>query len=160
MGRFSTTIHVFNLNNLTREQFVMEFNKVINSTGYCSCSQNAYDISYFIAFSKNSKWITIGSDNYENNHKHAYNDNQKIADLMNTSSFSLEVIDSDWASINLYTNSTIHDTVVIGRSEDFVEYSPKGKREYWENLLSKGKTWDELLSIWNKNEIFVEDTLN
>lgn len=65
MGRFSTTIQVFNSNRLNREQFISEFVKIIDSVGYFSSSENNFDISYFLIFQPNNKWITVGSNEYK-----------------------------------------------------------------------------------------------
>lgn len=86
----------------------------MKSTGYFQSSNDEFDLSYYLAFSTNGRWVTIGSENYIENHNHAIHDAKHIAQIMQTSSFSIEVVDSDWAIIQLYTKSNDHDTIVAG----------------------------------------------
>lgn len=124
-----------------------------------TCSENEASVGYILAFSESGKWVTLTSEVYRDNPKQVKDDAQQTAAEMKTSSFSMDVVDSDWAYIELYTGTDIHDTVIVGRSEFSEDDSPKGRRECWEQLLASGKTWEQLSEIWNKNEVFVEDAL-
>lgn len=127
--------------------------------GFVPCSEDEAVSSYILAFSESGKWVTLTCEDYSNNPKQAHDDAKQTAAEMKTSSFSMDVVDSDWTYIELYTGTDIHDTVIVGRSEFPDDDSPKGRRECWEQLLVSGKTWEQLSEIWNKNEVFVEDAL-
>lgn len=132
---------------------------MMKKRGFMPCSEDEAVFSYILAFSKSGQWVTLTSEEYSNDPKQAHDDAKHTAEQMQTSSFSMDVADSDWAYIELHTGADIHDTVVVGRSELPEEQSPKGRRECWEQLLVSGKTWEQLSEIWNKNEVFVEDAL-
>lgn len=157
MGRFFSSVQI--KNNGSREQFLRSFGDVMKKRGFVSCSEDEAEVSYLLAFSERGKWVTLTSEHYRDNPKQVQNDAQQTASEMETSSFSMDVVDSDWAYIELHTGEDIHDTVIAGRSYFPDEHSPKGRRECWEPLLALSKTWEQLSEIWNKEEIFVEDTL-
>ncbi|KAK8886766.1 hypothetical protein M9Y10_042235 [Tritrichomonas musculus] len=159
MGRFFACIQIYNSHKIARENIIEEFIKIINSNGYCPSNQEDFVISYALAFSANNRWITVGSNDYKDNSSHSYKDAQQIAMFMETSSFCMEVVDSDFADIKLYNKSGHSDTVIVGRSYFSEEESPKGKSECWKHLLIEGKTWNDLSIVWNKEEVFVEDAL-
>ncbi|MBR1749831.1 MAG: hypothetical protein IJ740_02965 [Ruminococcus sp.] len=156
MGRFFSTIQI--KNNGSREQFINSFYNIMKKRNLVTCSEDEASISYILAFSESGEWVTLTSEAYRDSPKQAKDDAKQTAAEMKTSCFSIDVVDSDWANIELYTGTDIHDTVIVGRSE-FPDEPPKGRREYWEQLLVPGKTWEQLSEIWNKNEVFVEDTL-
>lgn len=147
MGRFFSSVHI--KNNSSKEQFVKSFCNVMKRRDLVMCSENEASISYILAFSGRGKWVTLTSEVYRDNPKQVKDDAQQTAAEMKTSSFSMDVVDSDWAYIELYTGIDIHDTVIVGRSEFPEDDPPKGRRECWEQLSE----------IWNKNEAFVEDAL-
>ena len=157
MGRFFSSVHI--KNNGSKEQFVRSFCNVMKKRDLVMCSEDEASISYILAFSESGKWVTLTSDVYRDNPKQVKDDAQQTAAEMKTSSFSMDVVDSDWAYIELYAGTDIHDTVIVGRSEFPEKQPPKGRRECWEQLLVSGKTWEQLSEIWNKNEVFVEDAL-
>lgn len=156
MGRFFSTVHI--KNNSSKKQFLNSFCNIMKKRDLMTCSEDEAIISYALAFSESGKWVTLVSGAYRDNPKQAKIDTKQTSAEMKTSSFSIDVADSDWASIELYTGTDIHDTVIVGRSE-LPDDPPKGKRECWEPLLVSGKTLEQLFEIWNKNEVFVEDTL-
>lgn len=157
MGSFFSSVHI--KNNCGREQFVKSFCDIKKKCGLVTCSEDEASIIYILAFSESGKWVTLTSEAYRDNPKQVKYDAQQTAAEMKTSSFSMNVVDSDWAHIELYAGTDIHDTVIVGRSEFPDDDSPKGRREYWEQLLVSGKTWKQFSEIWNKNEVFVEDAL-
>ena len=156
MGRFFSTIQI--KNNGSREQFINSFYNIMKKRDLEACSEDEASVSYTIAFSESGKWVTLTSEVYMDSPKQAKDDAKQTAAEMKTSCFSIDVVDSDWANIELYTGTDIHDTVIVGRSE-FPDDPPKGRCECWEPLLVSGKTWEQLSEIWNKNEVFVEDAL-
>lgn len=156
MGRFFSTVQIKNTGS--REQFISSFCDLMKKRNLVQCNDDEAEVKYILAFSKGG-WVTLVSDVYENTPKQAHDDAQQTAKEMNTSSFSMDIVDSDWAYIDMFSGSDIHDTVIAGRSEFPEEQSPKGRQECWEQLLAQGKTWDKLSEIWNKNEVFVEDAM-
>lgn len=157
MGRFFTSVQI--RSNNSKEQFIKSFSNMMKKRGFVPCSEDEAVSSYILAFSESGKWVTLTCEDYSNNPKQAHDDAKQTAAEMKTSSFSMDVVDSDWTYIELYTGTDIHDTVIVGRSEFPDDDSPKGRRECWEQLLVSGKTWEQLSEIWNKNEVFVEDAL-
>lgn len=157
MGRFFSSVHI--KNNNSKEQFVKSFCNVMKKRDLVTCSEDEASISYILAFSESGKWVTLTSEVYRDSPKQVKNDAKQTAAEMKTSSFSMDVIDSDWAYIELHIGEDVHDTVIVGRSEFSDDDPPKGRRECWEQLLASGKTWEQLSEIWNKNEVFVEDAL-
>lgn len=157
MGRFFSSVQI--KNNGSKEQFVKSFCDLMKKRGFISCSEDDASVSYMLAFSERGKWVTLTSEKYRDSPKQVKDDAQQTAAEMKTNTFSMDVIDSDWAYIELHTEADIYDTVVVGRSEFSDDDFHKGKREYWEQLLAEGKTWEQLSDIWNKNEVFVEDAL-
>ena len=156
MGRFFSTVHI--KNNSSKKQFLNSFCNIMKKRDLMTCSEDEAIISYALAFSESGKWVTLTSDSYRDRPKQAKIDAKQTAAEMKTSSFSTDVVDSDWVNIELYTGTDTHDKVIVGRSE-LPDDPPKGKRECWEQLLVPGKTWEQLFEIWNKNEVFVEDAL-
>ena len=157
MGRFFTSVQI--RSNNSKEQFIKSFSNMMKKRGFVPCSEDEAVSSYILAFSESGKWVTLTCEDYSNNPKQAHDDAKQTAAEMKTSSFSMDVVDSDWTYIELYTGTDIHDTVIVGRSEFPDDDSPKGRRECWEQLLVSGKTWEQLSEKWNKDGVFVEDTL-
>ena len=147
MGRFFTSVQI--RSNNSKEQFIKSFSNMMKKRGFVPCSEDEAVSSYILAFSESGKWVTLTCEDYSNNPKQAHDDAKQTAAEMKTSSFSMDVVDSDWTYIELYTGTDIHDTVIVGRSEFPDDDSPKGRRECWEQLSE----------IWNKNEVFVEDMI-
>lgn len=156
MGRFFSNVQIKNTGS--REQFISSFCDLMKKRNLVQCTDDEAEVQYILAFSEGG-WVTLASDVYKSASKQAHDDAQQTAKEMNTSSFSMEVVDSDWAIIGLHTGADIHDTVIAGRSAFPEEQSPKGRQERWEQLLAQGKTWEQLSEIWNKNEVFVEDAM-
>ena len=156
MGRFFSTVHI--KNNSSKKQFLNSFYNIMKKRDLVTCSEDEASISYALAFSESDKWATLTAEAYKDRPQQAKDDAKQTAAEMKTSSFSIEVVDSDWANIELYSGTDIHDTVIVGRSE-LPDEPPKGRRECWEQLLMPKKTWKQLSEIWNKNEVFVEDAL-
>lgn len=157
MGRFFSLVQI--KNNGSREQFLKAFCDVMKKRSLVPCSEKESSVSYILAFSESGKWVTLASKEYRDNPKQVKDDAKQTAAEMKTSSFSMDVVDSDWTHIELHTGADVHDTVMVGRSEFDEEHSPKGRRECWEPILAPGKTWEQISEIWNKNEVFVEDAL-
>lgn len=156
MGRFFSNVQIKNTGN--REQFISSFCDLMKKRNLVQCSDDDKEVQYILAFSEGG-WVTLASNVYKSAPKQVHDDAQQIAKEMNTSGFSMDIVDSDWAYIDMFSGSDIHDIVIAGRSEFPEEQSPKGRQECWEQLLAQGKKWEQLSEIWNKNEVFVEDAM-
>ena len=143
MGRFSKTTQI--KNNTDRAGFISAFNDVMAKRGFVPCSEDEAAKSYLLAFSDG--WVTFTSES---------EDVPQVVKDMNVTSFSVEVVDSDFAILTLNNG----DTVIFGDGSGYgIEESPKGERKFWEPLLADGKTWKQFSEVRDKNEVFVEDVL-
>lgn len=160
MGRFFTSVQI--RSNNSKEQFIKSFSNMMKKRGFVPCSEDEAVSSYILAFSESGKWVTLTCEDYSNNPKQAHDDAKQTATEMKTSSFSMDVVDSDFAVLELYKDSSAADTVIVGDGSGYgfdEGTSKKGKRDCWEQLLASGKTWEQLSEKWNKDGVFVEDTL-
>lgn len=157
MGRFFSTVQI--KDNMGRTRFINSFCDVMKKRGFVPCSEDEAAMSYLLAFSDGG-WVTLTSEGYADNSKQAYDEAKQIAAEMKTSSFALEVVDSDFAILKLCGISGDSDTVIVGDGSGYgIEDAPKGERECWEPILADGMTWEQLSENWKKDEVFVEDTL-
>ena len=115
MGRFFSLVQI--KNNGSREQFLKAFCDVMKKRSLVPCSEKESSVSYILAFSESGKWVTLASKEYRDNPKQVKDDAKQTAAEMKTSSFSMDVVDSDWTYIELHTGADVHDTVMVGRSE-------------------------------------------
>ena len=153
MGRFSTTVQI--KNDADRMIFVNSFCDVMKSRGFLPCSEDEAAVSYMLAFSKGS-WVTLASEDYKGNPQKAYEDSRQIAEAMKTSVFSVEVVDSDFATLTLNNG----DCVTVGDGSCYgIEEPMRGHRKYWEPLIANGNTWEQFTEIVKLDNVFVEDTL-
>ena len=153
MGRFSTTIQI---KNDSKTKFTDAFCEMMKMRGFVPCSEDEAALSYLIAFS--GGWTTLTSEDYSENPQKANEDMQQIAGELNTTVFSVTVVDSDFAILEQCGENS--DTIIVGDGSAYgIEDAPRGRRECWEPLLAEGKTWEQLSEICEKNEVFAEDTL-
>ena len=144
MGRFSKTTQI--KNNTDRAGFISAFNDIMVKRGFVPCAEDEAAKSYLLAFSEGG-WVIFTSES---------EDVPQVAKEMNVTSFSVEVVDSDFAILTLNNG----DTVIFGDGSGYgIEDSPKGERKFWEPLLADGKTWEQFSEVRDKNEVFVEDAL-
>ena len=152
MGRFSTTVHI--KNNADRMRFVNTFCDIMKKRGFVPCAEDEAAQSYLFAFGEG--WATIANEGYRDDPKKAYDDTREMAAALNTSAFSVEVVDSDFAVLTLNNG----DSVIVGDGSGYgIEEPTRGNRKYWEPLLAAGKTWERFSEICRSEETFVEDTL-
>ncbi len=153
MGRFSTTLNI--KNNSDRESFLKSFYAMVRKRGFVQCKEDEGILSYVLAFQVG--WVTLANEDYRNDPKKAYEDSREIAAALKTSAFSVEVVDSDFATLTLDNG----DAVIVGDGSGYgIEEPTRGERQYWEKLLADGKTWEQFSKTAAKNEVFVEDTLS
>ncbi|MDE7398095.1 MAG: hypothetical protein K2N06_01065 [Oscillospiraceae bacterium] len=144
MGRFSKTMQI--KNNTDKAGFISAFNSAMEKRGFVPCAEDEAAKSYLLAFSEGG-WVTFTSES---------EDVPQVVKEMNVTSFSVEVVDSDFAILTLNNG----DTVIFGDGSGYgIEDSPKGERKFWEPLLADGKTWEQFSEARDKQEVFVEDAL-
>lgn len=147
MGRFSTTVHI-----KANGDFLTAFGEMMKKRGFEPCSENDAALSYFIALS--GGWATLAEESYNNDPKQAHDDALNISKELKTSAFMVEIVDSDFAILKLND-----DEVIVGDGSGYgIEDAPRGSKNVWEPLLANG-TFEELVKIWETNEVFVEDAL-
>lgn len=152
MGRFSTTVHI--KNSVDRMRFVNTFSDVMKKRGFVPCSEDEAAQSYLFAFGEG--WVTLANEEYKDSPQKAYDDTREMAAALKTSAFSVEVVDSDFATLTLNNG----DCVIVGDGSGYgIEEPERGTRKYWENLLADGKTWEQFSETAKKDSVFVEDTL-
>lgn len=156
MGRFSTTVQI--KNNADRMRFINSFCDVMKKRGFVPCSEDETALSYLLAFGEGG-WGTLTSEEYKNNPQKAYDDSREMAEILKTSAFSVEVVDSDFALLKLCNSDGGEDKVVVGDGSGYGVDNAEGTRELWEPLLTDGITWEQFSETAAKNEVFVEDTL-
>lgn len=157
MGRFFSSVQI--KVNCGRKQFEKHLCEAIGMRGLVPCSEDDATFTYALAFSDSGEWATLACSEYNNNPVYPRDDAKRSAKLMNTSSFSMDVCDSDWAYIELYRSDDSLEKVEVGRSE-LSDEPHRGSRECWEPLLASGAKWDELNEVFQRDETFVEDALS
>lgn len=152
MGRFSTTVHI--KNNVDRMRFVDTFSDIMKKRGFVQCSEDEATQSYMFAYGDG--WVTLANEEYKDNPQKAYDDTRAMAQALKTSAFSVEVVDSDFATLTLNNG----DHVIVGDGTGYgIEDTQKGNKELWDSVLKEYGIWEQLFQIWEKNNVFVEDVL-
>ena len=155
MGRFSTTVQV--KNSFERTNFVSLFCDAMKKRGLVRCSEDEAAQSYLLAFGEG--WATLASGEYNENPQKACDDARDIAASLNTSAFSVEVVDSDFALLKLCASNG-GDEVIVGDGSGYgIENQPRGTQALWQPLLAEGRTWEQFTETAAKNAAFAEDTL-
>lgn len=131
----------------------------MKEVGYELCDSDDAETSYILAFSADSKWVTITSEEYEHNNKLAQNDAGRIAGMMNTFCINTSVIDSDCAIMDLYDeNGSKADSLIMGRADDyFGDNIPEPSKRIWSQFLTEGNTFEQLSEVQSRNYVFVEN---
>lgn len=154
MGRFSTTVHI--KCGAEKESFMVAFRETMKKRGYVPCEENEAVLTYLLAFG--GDWVTLASEKYADDPRGAYEEAVRTAAELNAGGFSMEIVDSDFAVLTTFGCGA--DTVIVGDGSGYgIEDAPKGNRECWQPLLAEGAAWEKLFEAWDKNEVFVEDTL-
>ena len=162
MGNFFTSTQIFDNEMLGSKQFIDKFCKKMAEEGYETCNSNESEISYFLKFADNCKWVTITSEAYEQGNVNAKKDTGRIAKMLKTTCINTEVIDSDCAIIDLYDkNGKKADTLIMGRADDYFDDDiPQPSEKIWKPFLCNGSTWKQFCKIKNGKYVFIEDGLS
>lgn len=153
MGRFSTTVQIKTVSD--NAGFIDAFCEWMKKRGFEKCPENEAAVTYLLAFG--GSWAALVNEEYSENPRKAYEDSRKLSETIQSSAFTVEVVDSDFAVLTLQNG----DTMIVGDGSGYgMERPVRGTRRYWEPLIAEGKTWRELSKICEKENIFVEDTLS
>lgn len=154
MGRFSKTVQIKGSADKVKDRFC----EVMKKRGFVPCQEDEAALSYLLAFG--GGWATLASENYRDDPKQADEDARQLAEEINTSCFSVEIVDSDFAILKLFGVGH-SDEVIVGDGSGYgIEDAPKGDRGCWEPLLVEGCTWEQFSDAWENDEVFVEDALS
>ena len=161
MGNFFTSIQIQNHEQLVKEQFIELFCNKMKENGFVIGSKDDNEISYALLFSNNSKWVSVASEAYEQGNETVRKDAARLAKMMNAHCINITVVDSDFAMLDMYSNTGKKlDTAVIGRADDYMDDEiPAPKKTVWSALLSKDSTWECFMAVQQGDYVFVEDGL-
>ena len=161
MGRSFSSTQIYNSNRLKRGDFISFFTKEMEKTCYVPCESDQSEITYFLRFSENTKWATIASESYEHSNAFFQADTKRIAQALNTACIMSTVVDSDFATLDLFDGGgNKKDTLIIGRADEYMSYDlRKPSEKEWKPLLCRNCSWKELNEILDEEYVFVEEGL-
>lgn len=146
MGRFSNGLVI------KKADFVNVFTELMKKRRYLPCDESAAELSYFVE--QGGEWAALAGADYTENPSHSESDLALIVKELKVPAFSVEVVDSDFAILNLNGSE-----VIVGDSSGYgIEEAPSADRAVWEPLITNG-TFEDLMDFWENEEVFVEDVL-
>lgn len=146
MGRFSNGLVI------KKADFVNVFTELMKKRRYVPCDESAAELSYFVE--QGGEWAALAGADYTENPSHLESDLALIVKELKVPAFSVEVVDSDFAILNLNGSE-----VIVGDSSGYgIEEAPSADRAVWEPLITNG-TFEDLMDFWENEEVFVEDVL-
>ena len=152
MGKFLTALHV---KTTGKEQFIEKFTQLMKKDGYVPCSEDEAAISYAAAFSEGG-WVTLS--NGDSTTTELSKTAKKIAEEMDTLCFTAEVVDSDFAILNLFAQNGSESRVIVGDGSGYgIEKAPF-LADMWKPLI-QSKDEREFVRTLSLENTFVEDTL-
>ena len=152
MGKFLTALHV---KTKGKEQFIEKFTQLMKKDGYVPCSEDEAAVSYAAAFSEGG-WVTLS--NGDSTTTELSKTAKKIAEGMDTLCFTAEVVDSDFAILNLFAQNGSENRVIVGDGSGYgVEKAPI-LADMWKPLIQSGDESGFVRTLGLENT-FVEDTL-
>lgn len=144
MGRFSTTLHI----KSGKARFEKAFAGVMKKRGFTLCDEDEAAVSYLYACG--GDWVTLTNECYDKD-TGVYDDARELAAAFNTSAFSVEVVDSDFADLRLFGEN--EDKAIVGDGTGYGVANERGDREKWKPLIAAGKTFDMLAELWEKCDV-------
>lgn len=161
MGNFFTSIQIHNPDQLSKEQFIELFCNKMKENGFVVGNADDHEISYALAFADNCKWVSVGSEVYEQGNATVQKDARNIAKMLNACCINVTVVDSDFAMLDMYSNTGKKlDNAVMGRADDYLgDEIPAPKKNVWSTLLSEDSTWERFTAVQQGDYVFVEDGL-
>lgn len=152
MGKFLTALHV---KTKGKEQFIEKFTRLMKKDGYVPCSEDEAAVSYAAAFSEGG-WVTLS--NGDSTTTELSKTAKKIAEGMDTLCFTAEVVDSDFAILNLFAQNGSESRVIVGDGSGYgIEKAPI-LVDMWKPLIQSGDESEFVRTLGLENT-FVEDTL-
>lgn len=162
MGRFFTSTQIYTPEQLSKERFTELFCDEMKNAGYVTCDGDEGELSYILRFADNCKWVTITSEDYEEENQVSKKDTGRIAKILKTTCINAVVIDSDCAVMDLYSaDGKKADTLIMGRAYDyFGDNIQQPSEDVWKPFLANGITWEQFIEIVKGDYVFVEDGLS
>jgi len=157
MGSTFSTIQIRNPHPPDSEQFMKQLCKYFEKKGLVATTEQDAQFSYWIAFSADGNWATMGSSGYDSSA--ANTDVEEIAKSLKTYCLLTSVWDSDFFEIKLFGSTVKLKDVIVGGEPYYEGERLEGNRELWEPLLASNKTWEQLTEICNGSYTFAEDAL-
>ena len=152
MGKFLTALHV---KTTGKEQFIEKFTQLMKKDGYVPCSEDEAAVSYAAAFSEDG-WVTLS--NGDSTTTELSKTAKKIAEEMDALCFTAEVVDSDFAILNLFAQNGSESRVIVGDGSGYgIEKAPI-LVDMWKPLIQSGDEREFVRTLSLENT-FVEDTL-
>lgn len=161
MGTFSTAVFIRNGKQMTKEEFAEEFCKSMEKRGYKRATEKSGS-KYALAFSEGSDWVMLRRTAYgDGGFTHA-EDAGWFSEAMQTHCVSAELVDSDFAVLELYSRSKEQtDMAVLGDASGYWgDGEPsRGLKKCWEPLLKEGYTWEDFQKVLTAEYVYAEDGL-
>lgn len=152
MGKFLTALHV---KTKGKEQFIDKFTRLMKKDGYVPCSEDEAAVSYAVAFSEDG-WVSLS--NGDSTANELSKTAKKITEGMDTLCFTAEVVDSDFAILNLFAQNGSESRVIVGDGSGYgIEKAPI-LVDMWKPLIQSGDESEFVRTLGLENT-FVEDTL-
>lgn len=162
MGRSFSSTHIYNSQRLDKEEFLALFCEKMQEAGYITGNETDYTLAYVFAFTDDCQWVTICSDAWKQGNIRALEDAKSIAKMLNARCININIVDSDFAILQLYSQKgIILDTTIVGNATCCIDANSvlASRKEAWEPLLSANCTWEHFTAIQNGKYIFAEDAL-
>ena len=159
MGISFGNVQIRNEHNNTKGEFMDLFRSYMEKNGYITCDEDDAESTYYLSFKESSKWVTLGSENYNRDDNYVCNDASEIAEGLQTCCLSIYVVGGDFAMVNMYNKtSSLTDRVIIGNCYNEDDNS-KGEKEHWEEFLKENTTWEQLQKAFSGEYVFAQEGL-
>ncbi|MBE6842124.1 MAG: hypothetical protein E7510_04755 [Ruminococcus sp.] len=157
MGISFGNVQIRNEHNNTKGKFMDLFRSYMEKNGYVTCDEDDAESTYYLSFKEGSKWVTLGSENYNRDDNYVCNDASEIAEGLQTCCLSVYVVGGDFAMVNMYNKtSSLTDRVIIGNCYN-EDDNAKGEKEHWEEFLKENATWEQLQKAFSGEYVFAQE---
>jgi hypothetical protein len=156
MGATYSTIQIRNHLPANPENFKNLLCGHFEKKGLIPATEEDAQFSYWLAFSDDSDWVTLGSGGYDLGAAHT--EVPEFAEELHTHIILTSVYDSDFCELHLFCPDGQKDILTAGQVYDEDMYA-EPNRELWEPLLAEGKKWEHITEIRAKIYTFAEDAL-
>lgn len=161
MGAFFTLTQILNQKHESKDQFIKSFCAMMKKQGYVPATEDDSELTYTFSFSENSDWVRLDCEKYETSIGDVAEDAGMIADGLKTCCIIFNIVDSEFAEIGMFDKSDkLTDRSVAGDASEYMgnDYYT-GSETYWKPYICNGYTWDDLLTAWRNNNLFVEENI-